>query len=375
MATSPSQDPTDEEVASAQAIFQLWQGGSQEPALDQLRVHADADRRWAVALMCWLSSQRGVPGLEAGLPYARKALELGVPWAAGNYLNNAVANLQSMPHLVDEVLEIVRDHGPFWIGLDLVAQGWNLIAQGHVQQGIRMMAVNATYPVLDSDWDSLAARARDRMNELDDLVASAHRAQEASAATTAEAGAAIEKEQADLRTAAKQAGLLVAAVVSDSTASLFKADAARNEKESKTAWTWGLVVLAAAAIVAVTPLGIHYLDKGPKYSGPALLGAHAGSTAALATVAGVLLARARSRDVARQRANDLSTAMGTMIAYSNQIQDPSEKQRFMMTMGQLVLQAHLTVGSGGHGSEDSMTGLVALANLVRSPAAPTSPPQ
>lgn len=73
------------------------------------------------------------------------------------------------------------------------------------------------------------------------------------------------------------------------------------------------------------------------------------------------------------RANDLSTAMGTMIAYSNEIHDPAEKQRFLTTMGHLVLQANLTNGSSGK-SDESMTGIVALANILRSPAGSALPP-
>jgi protein-S-isoprenylcysteine O-methyltransferase Ste14 len=141
----------------------------------------------------------------------------------------------------------------------------------------------------------------------------------------------------DLETKAKQAELLVATVLSDATNALFKADAQRNAKESRFAWVAELVVLGLAAVVALLPVTFHYLRWGPKYSTVEQIGLHLAFTAALATFAGVLLARARSRDHAAQRANDLSTATGTMISYSNQIFDPAEQQRFMTTMGQLVL--------------------------------------
>lgn len=60
--------------------------------------------------------------------------------------------------------------------------------------------------------------------------------------------------------------------------------------------------------------------------------------------------------------------MGTMIAYSGQIVNEEERQRFMLTMGQLVLHAHL---QGERGSaEDPMTGLAALLTAVRGPDAP-----
>ena len=139
------------------------------------------------------------------------------------------------------------------------------------------------------------------------------------------------------------------------------------------AWLSGLAVLAVAAIVAVLPVILHYLHQGPKYSSFEQIAVHLVSTAALGTFAGVLLARARSRDQAAQRAHDLSTAMGTMISYSNQISDPVEKQRFMMSMGQVVLQAHLASGSGHSPKDDSMAGLVAIANLMRPNTLPNLP--
>ena len=136
---------------------------------------------------------------------------------------------------------------------------------------------------------------------------------------------------------------------------------------------WGLAVLGAAALVAVLPVVLHYLNVGADYSPLEQIGLHLVSTAALATFAGVLLARARSRDQAAQRANDLSTAMGTMISYSNQISDPAEKQRFMTMMGQVVLQAHLTAGPKSAVKDDQVSGMIALANLVKPTAVSTSP--
>jgi hypothetical protein len=57
--------------------------------------------------------------------------------------------------------------------------------------------------------------------------------------------------------------------------------------------------------------------------------------------------------------------MGTMISYSNQISDPAEKQRFMMMMGQVVLQAHLTSGPSHGVKDDQVSGMVTLANLIK----------
>jgi hypothetical protein len=54
-----------------------------------------------------------------------------------------------------------------------------------------------------------------------------------------------------------------------------------------------------------------------------------------------MLARARSRDQDRQRNRDLSVALGTMFAYSEQIANEGEKERFKHDMGRLGLETFL----------------------------------
>jgi hypothetical protein len=116
----------------------------------------------------------------------------------------------------------------------------------------------------------------------------------------------------------------------------------------------------------VLPLLLHYIGVGAKLTNNGVFTAHLAATAALGTIAGVLLARARGRDRAAQRASDLSTAIGTMIAYSNQITDEAEKQRFMLMMGQLILQAHLQ--QDGSGNDDASANIGSLVNALRTPA-------
>lgn len=360
--------PSDEEVSSAQQIQQLWAGGNQAEATRIARELADRGKEWAVALVPWLVMQQGVPTMEQGIPYAKKAVENGMPWVALHLFNNLMGNLGSAPHLLEQAMELGVSNIPWGVGIDPVGLAWNAFSQGKYREGIQLMSITLAGPITPDDWSSLLADARQRLTELDQVLVGARERERQVIEGAESSRGEIEKAKTNLETNAKQAGLLVSAVVSDSTNSLFKAEAVRNTSESKTAWRWGLVVLGAAAVVAVLPLFIHYIGRGPSYSTTALVGAHFASTAALATFSGVLLARARSRDQAAQRAHDLSTAMGTMISYSNQIADPAEKERFMMTMGQLVLQAHLTSGSG-QSKDESVTGLIALANLVR-PSAP-----
>ncbi|MEU4454382.1 hypothetical protein AB0F44_23835 [Nocardioides sp. NPDC023903] len=358
-------EPTADEVSTALEVFKEWQEGAQEGAMERLRPLAGAERPWALSFLSWLYMQRGVPEMAKGIPYAKRAAELGMPWASANLFSTMVGNATSFPDGIESALDLINHPGPVWSGFDPVNSGWNLIAQGRAAEGVRLMGLRSVFPVTDQEWVAMSESAR---NQAGEISAALNRAKAAEAEVGTAAAAhlvAMGKAESDLETRAKQAQLMVTTVTSEATGALFTKDANSNKKESKTAWVSGLVVLAAAAAVAVAPLLLHYLGRGPDYSTGALFGAHAGSTAALATVAGVLLARARSRDLARQRASDLSIAMGTMITYSNQISDDAERQRFMTTMGQLVLQAHLTTGTQGHQAEESLTGLIALANVMK----------
>ncbi|MGF9753946.1 hypothetical protein AAII07_01995 [Microvirga sp. 0TCS3.31] len=372
--TVPSAAEDPHELATLQQVHQQWNSGNQAPAIEALRPLAEEHRPWAVALMAWLRMQQGYPGIEQSIPLALEAAELGMPWQAVHTFNNVVAHLPSNPQMAERLPELAEAAQPWPSGIDPIGQGWNLLGQGQPEWAMRLMSMTGFWPAGPADWEPLVAQARARLQDLENLTASAREERERVSVHAGEALGAITKASDDLQTSAKQAGLLVTASLSDATNALFKADAERNETESRSAWRAGLAVLGAAALVAVLPLLLHYLGAAPSYSATAEVGAHAASTLALATFAGVLLARARSRDQAAQRANDLSTAMGTMISYSNQISDPAEKQRFMMTMGQLVLQAHLTVGGGHHGKDESLSGMLALANLVRAtpPSTPSS---
>ncbi len=315
-------------------------------------------------LLAWLLMQQGPSGMHESIEFAIKAATLGFPVQTLHTFNNAVAHLPSDPALGARLGELMQ-YGTAWGGADLVGQGWNLIAQGHTETGLKLMMTPGPWPLSEPQFRVLVEQAQARLRELDTASASASRKETDFTRQVEEAQTTIDKAKDDLVTSARQTGLLVTTISSDATNALFKADATRNTKESKGAWRSGLAILGGAAVVAVLPLVLHYLNVGPAYTTIEQIGVHLASTAALATFAGVLLARARSRDRAAQRAHDLSTAMGTMISYSNQISDPIEKQRFMMAMGQVVLQAHLSAGPGPTSSDDGVAGMVALANLIR----------
>jgi len=357
-------DPND--VSILQQVQQLWSAGNQAAAIEALRPRAEAEVVWAVAMMSWLQAQQGFTGSNEYVDWAVRAAALGSPWQVSNVLNNLIANLPTMPHLVDRIPELLKWTVPGVAGVDLVSHGWNLLAQGQPDVALRVMSATTQWPLAEPQLATLAEQGRTRISELNKIINSAQDRRMAFEQAVSIASQEVDQARSELTTSAKQAGLLVTTVSSDATNALYKEDASRNEGQSKGAWRWGLIVLALAAVAAVLPVVLHYFNVGPAYSTFEVIGVHLASTAALGTFAGVLLARARARDHAAQRAYDLSTAMGTMISYSNQITNPVEKERFMMTMGQVIMQAHLSSGAGSKAGEDPMPGVLALANALRS---------
>lgn len=366
--------PTPEEVAALQSAQQSWSTGNQSAAIEAVRPFADADRPWAAALLAWFFMQQGAPGIGESVTWAVKAAQLGLPGQTIHTFNNAIGQVAADPALAARLPELLAWGMPWANGVDLVGQGFSLSAQGLPELGLQVMMLPFPVPVTGPQWKGLVAQARKYTSSLREIEAAALAQQLELNEYVGKAQEAIDRSRSELETSAGQAGLLVTTVLSDATNSLYKADAARNTKESRGAWNLGLGVLAVAAFVAVLPVVLHYLRLGPIYSALEQIALHLTSTIALATFAGVLLARSRARDHAAQRANDLSTAMGTMIAYSSQIADPAERQRFMATMGQVVLQAQLSSGSRKGTKDDSSVDLIALAALLKPTLASASTP-
>lgn len=364
----PLADPSD--IAALQQAHQFWSSGNPPQATLLIRTKAEEGRPWAPAVLAWMLMQQGYPSLEESVDWAVRAAEAGFASQLTQTLNNVIANLPSYPQLANKLPQLLAYGLSWWSGPDLVGQAWNLLASGQADMAMRLLMTPVPLPpwAADGQLAQVVARAKERLEVMENTAETIARIQVEIQEASVRAQGAFDRATSDLETKAGQAGLLVDATTSEATNSLFKADAARNAKESKGSWVGGLVTLGAAATVAVLPVVLHYVNAGPDYTGFEQIGLHLVSTAAFATFAGVLLARARSRDHAAQRANDLSTAMGTMIAYSNQISDPAEKQRFMTTMGQVVLQAHLTAGGKAVASDESVGGMLALMNLIKSPA-------
>ncbi|HEX4669378.1 MAG TPA: hypothetical protein VH275_05330 [Solirubrobacterales bacterium] len=150
----------------------------------------------------------------------------------------------------------------------------------------------------------------------------------------------------------------------------FQKQAEGYERESRLFWIAGLFTLVVAACAAILPLILNYAN--PQHHGlhgQSSVSAHLGAALAFAAVAGVFLARARNRDRDRQRNRDLAVALITMFAYSEQIANEQEKERFKHDMGRLVIEAFLRQEPP---SEDRSSSI--LSELT-SRATPTSQPQ
>jgi hypothetical protein len=147
-----------------------------------------------------------------------------------------------------------------------------------------------------------------------------------------------------VETRTNQLETLIDQVTNAEAQSLFDSEATKYETEGRSLWRWGIGVLAVAAGLALLPILVYYAGKitgADWFNDQNIVAAHFAPAVALGAVSGVLLARARGRDRARQRARDLSVALGTMFVYSGQIKDEGERQRFLHDMARAVLEAFL----------------------------------
>ncbi len=194
-------------------------------------------------------------------------------------------------------------------GVDLVGQGRNLIAQGLPDLALRLW-LSAPWPIPEPQLTALVEQGRARADELNSILTSVRETRETFGTAAADSGEAITRARDDLTTSAQQAGLLVTTILSDATNALYKDDAKRNEKESRGVWTWGLIVLGFAAITAILPVVLHYLNVGPKYSTPEVIGRdyfkceqslHSGSRGVRSRLDGAIRDRERSKPIAWRR--------------------------------------------------------------------------
>lgn len=167
--TVMAEEPRAEEAELLRQIHQNWNSGSQAPALDLLRPLADDGRPWAVALMAWLTMQQGYPANQQCVPFALRAAQNGMPWAAVHAFNHLVGSVPNAPSLVDSLIELAQAGIPWTGGIDPVGQAWNLVGQGQPIAALRLLGLSALYPSTPAAWENLVNTARERASELEQL--------------------------------------------------------------------------------------------------------------------------------------------------------------------------------------------------------------
>jgi hypothetical protein len=338
-------EASDQRLADA---MKAWHQGNQEVAIDVVRPLADQGDSAALLLILWFLSQAGEPQGEAAMSYAKKAADSGNQWILSNYF----------PHFADKsddrsaAIALVRSSpsGGF-ISNDPLGRAIEFVGQEDPEHGVEMLrAAAGPHP-----WPQDPEETRQRAAEIEQILTevSGRRQEVASAFDTASRD--LEQIQEDFRTRESTLTQFLDDLTNVTAEFEFEKQAKRYGTESTVFWVFGLLVLFAAACAAILPLILNYAN--PEHHGlhdQSNVSAHLGAALAFAAVAGVLLARARNRDRDRQRNRDLSVALITMFAYSEQIANEQEKERFKHDMGRLVIEAFLRQEPPGEDRSNSI---------------------
>jgi VIT1/CCC1 family predicted Fe2+/Mn2+ transporter len=330
---------TESATAVAEAL-QLWTNGNQQGAIDRVRPLAEAEDPPALALICWFFPQLGEPRWREGVDFAEKAVRKGMGWVVGNYFGNMLND----PNLRQRVPDLIRDAMSRGWQIDPIAHAVAPYQQGDHGTALALIDIAAGPWPWPEPWDDYLARARARVEALE--LATDHVGAQESAALEAINAATqrVDNQATTLTTRTEHLTKLLEQLTNAEVQTYFDAEAREYESQANRMWKWGIRVLVGAAVFAFLPIGIYYVGQvvGQHWlRNLNLVAAHVAAVAALGTVSGVLLARARGRDKARQRARDLSVALGTMFVYSEQIEDLPERQRFVHEMGRTVIEAFL----------------------------------
>jgi hypothetical protein len=334
-----------------EAALQKFSQGDHVGAVDTVRPAADAGDRVALALIAWFQSQRGEPHWREGIAYAEEAVRKGVPVVANPYVGPMLGDSTLRTRVPDLVRAVLQAGG----SLDGFGLMMTPIGQGDLGTGVRIAEAASTPSLQPEGWKDLVERVTTEWDAVTAAVAASHEARDVAIQAIEADKAAVAALRNDVESRSSQLAALIEQTTNAEVQGFFENEATKYEGEARRAWWAGIALLAGAALFAVAPLVIYFvgtiLDKD-WLADQNLTAAHFAPALALGAVAGVLLARARGRDRARQRARDLSVALVTMFVYSAQITSPDERQRFLHDMGRTVLEAFLRQ-EGSHAESDS----------------------
>ena len=319
--------------------LEAWTQGNQAAAIDLIRPLADEGEPAAIGLLCWFFQQMGEPRWREGVPYVGPAIEKGLPWVLNYYLGNMLNDAQlraQVPPLIKKALEVGWQ-------VDPVAYALGPFQQGDRGTAAELVAVGGPWPHPEG-WSDFVASARADLERIGAAAGEVSDRREEALRRIDEMQTAVEDRGTEFETRSDQLKTLLDQLTNAEAQTFFDAEATKYETEAQTMWTRGVWVLVGATALALLPLLIYYAGKifgKETFAKHDLVTAHLAPAVAIGAVAGVLLARARGRDRARQRARDLSVALGTMFVYSGQIADEEERQRFLREMGRTVIEAFL----------------------------------
>ena len=335
-----------EEVSAAvtNAIGQ-WQSGQQQPAVEILRPLADLGEPVPLALICWFLHQMPEPFWRQGVEYAREALAKGMPWVHGYF----VGNMQQDPSMAPEVGSFYATAYRAGWPIDPIGTAVGMFQQGQQPAGLSVLAtVEAPWPYPGA-WESRLQEAERHFKELKAAAGQVSQRRDEVVRSIDSSKTAIDGHETTVRSRTQSLVKLIEQLTNAQAQQFFEGEADTYAKEAKSLWTLGLRVLSAAAFIAVLPILLYYLGKVfsfEVFEGQNIVAAHFAPAIALGAVAGVLLARSRGRDRARQRAKDLSVALSTMFVYSEQIEEGPERQTFLRDMGRVVIESFIRQDSG-----------------------------
>jgi hypothetical protein len=353
---------TGESDAAVLDALQMWTQGNHAGAVDRLRPLADSEEPVAVGLIAFFLGQMGEPHWRDGVPYAESALEKGMPWVANQYIGNML-NDPGLRQRVPDFLRAAFASG--WQQLDPFAHAIAPYQQGDHNTALGLIHLAAGPFPWSGPWDEFLDRARGKLQELETASGNVEEREEAALKTIGEARERVETQAGMLQSRTEHLNELLEQITNAEVQTYFDREATQYEIEARTLWKWGVRVLVAAAIFAALPIVVYYIGQllgTDWFDDQNLVAAHFAPAIAAGAVSGVLLARARGRDRARQRARDLSVALGTMFVYSEQISEESERQGFLREMGRTVIEAFLRQDAAGSDGTDNRS---LLSELTR----------
>jgi hypothetical protein len=249
--------PTQESRDAALDALSSWQQGNQQGALDRIRPFADEGDRVAIGLIAWFLHQMGEPHWRTGVPYALQAARSGQPWVINYYLGNML-NDQTLRGQVPELMQAAVDSG--W-AIDPVAHAAGPLQQGDRATAIRLLEISAPSPDRQV-WADLVSSSRADADRIEQAAreTAERRTQVLEALSSYDSDVAAEKDR--ISTQISQLKELIEQAANAEAQTLFKQEAEKNQAQAKSFWWGGVFVLALAALIAVTPVWLHYFAEG-----------------------------------------------------------------------------------------------------------------